>query len=60
VISPIVVVQTGRNRWVAYCRSLRCEMRHVVATGRTCGEAEAAAMPHLKALRAAEAREEAR
>lgn len=59
MISPIVVVQTGRDRWVAYCRSLRCEMRHVVATGRTCGEAEAAAMPHLKAL-AAEAREEDR
>ncbi|WP_289008252.1 hypothetical protein [uncultured Thermomonospora sp.] len=48
MISPIVVVQTGRNRWVAYCHSLRCEMRHVAGLGRTCGEAEAAAMPHLR------------
>ena len=58
MISPIVVTKVGKE-WRAYCHSLRCEMRHVVATGRTCGEAEAAAMPHLKALRAAEAREEA-
>jgi len=47
VISPIVVIKVG-DHWEARCHSLRCEMRHVVATGRTCGEAEAAAMPHLR------------
>ena len=58
MISPIVVIKVG-DHWEARCRSLRCEMRHVAGLGRTAEEAQAAAMPHLKALRAAEAREEA-
>lgn len=58
MISPIVVTCNGPDYWVATCRSDRCGQRHTVAEAGTAEEAQAAAIPHLQALRAAEAREE--